>query len=101
MNSDTSDLICGDLVVINTDVASVKQNLSTDNLYYTGFYKTVVPISNRPSTGWRRWIGPRRLSSVGLIIGSGTNRSNERFDRAFVLWEGEIVEARCNHLRKA
>lgn len=100
MNSDTSELGCGDLVVIDTDVASVRRNLSIDKIYYTGFYKTIVPISSRPSSGWRRWIGPRRLSTVGLILGSATNRPNEKFDRMFVLWDGEIVEARCRHLKK-
>lgn len=100
MTSEELNLECGDLVVLNTDNASVKRNLTPDKNYYVGFYKTIVPVSTRPSSGWRRWIGPKNSRTTGIIIGPSTNRPNEKLERVFVLWDGEIVEARCNHLKK-
>ena len=102
MNSDPQDFLIGDLVILSTEKSSVRQNLSSDSLYYKGFYKTIIPMSSRPSSGWRRWVGPKKINVVGIILGSASARQTDNFEHAYVyvLWDGEIVESRCNHLKK-
>ena len=100
MNSEPQDFSTGDLVILSTEKSSVRKNLSSDSMYYTGFYKTIIPMSSRPSSGWRRWVGPKKINVVGIILGPASARQTDNFERAYVLWDGEIVESRCNHLKK-
>ena len=100
MSSDTFEH--GDLVVLDTESKFVKSKLSIDGKYYSGFYRTVIEASSsrRVSSGLRKFIGPRRSDSAGIILGLSFQRQTDKIERAYILWDGEILETRLDILCK-